>query len=139
AIRREASECHEHVAHAFRIVLRVAQRTIGGPAGIRTDHDRVALLRECRSAHDRERRENHQPEDNERTHHKKFPVRDGASSYHRERNPPPMKIAAAGILAFSALTTACVNSSTLQTAKALSPGHQRVLVGGGFYSSPDIN
>ena len=50
-----------------------------------------------------------------------------------------MKIAAAGILAFSALTTACVNSSTLQTAKALSPGHQRVLVGGGFYSSPDIN
>ncbi len=50
-----------------------------------------------------------------------------------------MKIAAAGILAFSALTTACVNSSTLQTAKALDPGHQRVLVGGGFYSSPDIN
>jgi hypothetical protein len=50
-----------------------------------------------------------------------------------------MKIVAAGILAFSALTTACVNSSTLQTAKALDPGHQRVLVGGGFYSSPDIN
>ncbi len=50
-----------------------------------------------------------------------------------------MKFAAAGILAFSALTTACVNSSTLQTAKALDPGHQRVLVGGGFYSSPDIN
>lgn len=50
-----------------------------------------------------------------------------------------MKTAAAGILAFSALTTACVNSSTLQTAKALDPGHQRVLVGGGFYSSPDIN
>jgi thiazole synthase ThiGH ThiG subunit len=50
-----------------------------------------------------------------------------------------MKIAAASLLAFSALTTACVNSSTLQTAKALDPGRQRVLVGGGFYSSPDIN
>lgn len=50
-----------------------------------------------------------------------------------------MKIAAAGLLAFSALTTACVNSSTLQTAKALDPGHQRILVGGGFYSSPSIN
>jgi hypothetical protein len=50
-----------------------------------------------------------------------------------------MKIAAAGLLACSALTTACVNSSTLQTAKALDPGRQRILVGGGFYSSPDIN
>lgn len=50
-----------------------------------------------------------------------------------------MKIAAAGLLAFSALTTACVNSSTLQTAKALDPGRGRVLVGGGFYTSPDIN
>lgn len=50
-----------------------------------------------------------------------------------------MKIAAALVLALSALTTACVNSSTLQTAKALDPGSQRVLVGGGFYSSPDIN
>jgi hypothetical protein len=50
-----------------------------------------------------------------------------------------MKIAAASVLAFSALTTACVNSSTLQTAKALDPGRGRVLVGGGFYTSPDIN
>lgn len=50
-----------------------------------------------------------------------------------------MKIAAAGLVAFSALTTACVNSSTLQTAKALDPGNQRILVGGGFYSSPSIN
>jgi len=50
-----------------------------------------------------------------------------------------MKIAAASVLAFSALTTACVNSSTLQTAKALDPGHGRVLVGGGFYTSPQIN
>lgn len=50
-----------------------------------------------------------------------------------------MKTAAALVLAFSAFTTACVNSSTLQTAKALDPGRQRVLVGGGFYSSPDIN
>lgn len=50
-----------------------------------------------------------------------------------------MKIAAALVLALSAFTTACVNSSTLQTAKSLDPGSQRVLVGGGFYSSPDIN
>jgi hypothetical protein len=28
--------------------------------------------------------------------------------------------------------TGCVNSSTLQTAKALDPGKQRILVGGGF-------
>src|SRR5258706_13311140 len=69
---------------------------------------------------------------------KKFPSTGGASSYHRERNPP-MKIAAAGILVCSGLTTACVNSSTLQTAKALDPGHQRILVGAGFYSSPSIN
>jgi len=50
-----------------------------------------------------------------------------------------MKFAAASVLAFSALTTGCVNSSTLQTAKALDPGHGRVLVGGGFYTSPQIN
>jgi len=50
-----------------------------------------------------------------------------------------MKFAAAALLAFSGLTTACVNSSTLQTAKALDPGRGRVLVGGGFYTSPDIN
>ena len=50
-----------------------------------------------------------------------------------------MKIAAASLLALSALTTACVNSSTLQTAKALDPGRQRILVGGGYYASPDIN
>jgi hypothetical protein len=50
-----------------------------------------------------------------------------------------MKFAAASLFAFSALTTACVNSSTLQTAKAMDPGKQRILVGGGFYSSPSIN
>ena len=50
-----------------------------------------------------------------------------------------MKIAAASVLAFSALTTACVNSSTLQTAKALDPGRGRVLVGGGYYASPDLD
>ena len=50
-----------------------------------------------------------------------------------------MKFAAAALLAFSGLTTACVNSSTLQTAKALDPGKGRVLVGGGFYTSPDLN
>jgi hypothetical protein len=32
-----------------------------------------------------------------------------------------------------------VNSSTLQTAKALDPGRQRILVGGGYYASPDLN
>ena len=50
-----------------------------------------------------------------------------------------MKIAAASILAFAGLTTGCVNSSTLQTAKALDPGTQRILVGGGFYASPSLN
>lgn len=39
-------------------------------------------------------------------------------------------------LAFSA---ACVNMSTLQTAKALDPGKQRVLVGGGYYASPSVD
>ncbi|NVB81233.1 MAG: hypothetical protein HOV81_22750, partial [Kofleriaceae bacterium] len=32
-----------------------------------------------------------------------------------------------------------MNSSTLQTAKALDPGTQRILVGGGFYASPSLN
>ena len=50
-----------------------------------------------------------------------------------------MKFAAASLIAFSALTTACVNSSTLQTAKAMDPGQQRVLVGGGYYASPSLN
>jgi len=50
-----------------------------------------------------------------------------------------MKIAAASLLVFSGLTTACVNSSTLQTAKAMDPGSQRFLVGGGYYTSPQIN
>jgi len=50
-----------------------------------------------------------------------------------------MKIAAASLLALSALTTACVNSSALQTAKAMDPGKQRFLVGGGYYASPDLD
>lgn len=50
-----------------------------------------------------------------------------------------MKIAAASLIVFSGLTTACVNSSTLQTAKALDAGSQRFLVGGGFYTSPALN
>ena len=37
-----------------------------------------------------------------------------------------------------ALTSACVNMSTLQTAKALDPGRQRILVGGGYYASPSV-
>jgi hypothetical protein len=32
-----------------------------------------------------------------------------------------------------------VNSSTLQTAKALDPGSQRILVGGGYYASPSLD
>lgn len=44
-----------------------------------------------------------------------------------------------GILTLGALTTGCVNMSTLQTAKALDPGKQRILVGGGYYASPDVN
>jgi hypothetical protein len=50
-----------------------------------------------------------------------------------------MKILALGLVTFSTVTAACVNSSTLQTAKALDPGSQRVLVGGGFYSSPSLD
>jgi hypothetical protein len=38
-----------------------------------------------------------------------------------------------------ALTGACVNMSTLQTAKALDPGKQRILVGGGYYASPSVD
>lgn len=47
-----------------------------------------------------------------------------------------MKSAAAII---AVLATACVNSSTLQTAKALDPGKQRILIGGGYYASPSLN
>jgi hypothetical protein len=39
----------------------------------------------------------------------------------------------------AASAAACVNSSTLQTAKALDPGKQRILVGGGYYASPSLN
>lgn len=42
-------------------------------------------------------------------------------------------------LVLAVLTTACVNSSTLQTAKALDPGKQRILVGGGYYASPSLD
>ena len=42
-------------------------------------------------------------------------------------------------LAALVFTTACVNMSTLQTAKALDPGKQRILVGGGYYASPSVN
>ena len=44
-----------------------------------------------------------------------------------------------GLLISIAFVAGCVNISTLQTAKALDPGKQRVLVGGGFYSSPSVN
>jgi len=42
-------------------------------------------------------------------------------------------------LVIAVLTTACVNSSTLQTAKALDPGKQRILIGGGYYASPSLD
>jgi len=47
----------------------------------------------------------------------------------------------AGVLLVVSLTIAagCVNMSTLQTAKALDPGKQRILVGGGYYASPSVN
>ena len=47
----------------------------------------------------------------------------------------------AGVLLVVSLTivTGCVNMSTLQTAKALDPGKQRILVGGGYYASPSVN
>lgn len=50
-----------------------------------------------------------------------------------------MKTAGAGLLISMALTTGCINMSTLQTAKALDPGKQRVLVGGGYYASPSVD
>lgn len=42
-------------------------------------------------------------------------------------------------LTLGALTAGCVNMSTLQTAKALDPGKQRILVGGGYYASPSVD
>lgn len=50
-----------------------------------------------------------------------------------------MKTVGQGLLISIAFVTGCVNISTLQTAKALDPGKQRVLVGGGFYTSPQLN
>jgi hypothetical protein len=50
-----------------------------------------------------------------------------------------MKTGGALILVSLALTSACVNMSTLQTAKALDPGKQRVLIGGGYYASPSVD
>jgi hypothetical protein len=50
-----------------------------------------------------------------------------------------MKFAAGSLFVISALTAGCVNSSTLQTAKALDPGSQRILVGGGYYASPSLD
>lgn len=42
-------------------------------------------------------------------------------------------------ITLGALTAGCVNMSTLQTAKALDPGKQRILVGGGYYASPSVD
>ena len=50
-----------------------------------------------------------------------------------------MKFVAASLLVIAAGTAGCVNSSTLQTAKALDPGSQRILVGGGYYASPSLD
>ena len=50
-----------------------------------------------------------------------------------------MKSAIGPGLVLAALAAGCVNSSTLQTARALDPGSQRILVGGGFYASPSVD
>jgi len=50
-----------------------------------------------------------------------------------------MKTAGALVIGTLALTVGCVNMSTLQTAQALDPGKQRILVGGGYYASPSVN
>lgn len=50
-----------------------------------------------------------------------------------------MKSAALALTVLATAATACVNSSTLQTAKTLDPGKQRILVGGGYYASPSVN
>jgi hypothetical protein len=50
-----------------------------------------------------------------------------------------MKTGTALTLISVAVTSACVNMSTLQTAKSLDPGKQRILVGGGYYASPSVD
>lgn len=37
------------------------------------------------------------------------------------------------------VVTGCVNMSTLQTAKTLAPNKQQILVGGGYYASPQLD
>ncbi|MFU8804962.1 MAG: hypothetical protein ACNA8W_14210 [Bradymonadaceae bacterium] len=45
-----------------------------------------------------------------------------------------------GLVALVALTgTGCMNMSTLQTARALEAGESRILVGGGYFTSPEVN
>ena len=50
-----------------------------------------------------------------------------------------MKSAALALAVLATAATGCVNSSTLQTAKTLDPGKQRILVGGGYYASPSVD
>src|SRR5262249_54297397 len=67
---------------------------------------------------------------------KKSSPPDEPARFTAERRHQPMKSWGAVILAF---TAGCVNLSTLQTARALEPGKQQILVGGGFYASPSVN
>jgi len=55
AVRREPTERDQHVAHALRIVVGVAQRPILGPARVRPDDQGVALLGERRGTRRDER------------------------------------------------------------------------------------
>lgn len=49
-----------------------------------------------------------------------------------------MNLSVVGLLT-GVLASGCVNMSTLQTAKTLDPGKQRILVGGGYYASPSVD
>lgn len=49
-----------------------------------------------------------------------------------------VNLSVVGLLA-GVLASGCVNMSTLQTAKTLDPGKQRILVGGGYYASPSVD
>src|SRR5688500_888555 len=68
--------------------------------------------------------------------HKKVPNDGSHFVLPPRKETEPMKSAA---LVITVLSAACVNSSTLQTAKALDPGKQRALVGGAYYASPSLD
>ena len=55
AVGREPTERDQHVAHALRVVLGVAQRAILRPTRVRSDEQRVPLIGKCRASRVRSR------------------------------------------------------------------------------------